>query len=159
MRQLLFFLLLFWLGWNQDLEAATSSREEMRRPNRVQPAPEPAPSSEGPPASVPAPVREVEPAAPQPVAPVATPRAELGEDTRPGPLKVGEGTLLTYYGHAFVYLTSKSGVRIAINPYAEGTVPYTFPKSLAADIVLISSEAGDHSGGQNFLEFRKFSEA
>jgi L-ascorbate metabolism protein UlaG (beta-lactamase superfamily) len=62
-----------------------------------------------------------------------------------------EGTKVRWFGHAFVYLISKSGVRIAINPFTEGTVDYPLPDRLPAEIVLISSEAPDHSGGQHIF--------
>jgi L-ascorbate metabolism protein UlaG (beta-lactamase superfamily) len=62
-----------------------------------------------------------------------------------------EGTKARWFGHAFIYLVSKSGVRIAINPFTEGTVDYPLPQRLPADIVLISSEAPDYSGGQHIF--------
>lgn len=62
-----------------------------------------------------------------------------------------EGTKVRWFGHAFVYLVSKSGVRIAINPFTEGTVDYPVPERLPAEIVLISSEAPDYSGGQHIF--------
>lgn len=62
-----------------------------------------------------------------------------------------EGTKARWFGHAFIYLVSKSGVRIAVNPFTEGTVDYPLPERLPADIVLISSEAPDYSGGQHIF--------
>lgn len=62
-----------------------------------------------------------------------------------------EGTKARWFGHAFIYLVSKSGVRIAINPFTEGTVDYPLPERLPAEIVLISSEAPDYSGGQHIF--------
>lgn len=62
-----------------------------------------------------------------------------------------EGTSVRWFGHAFIYLTSQGGVRIAINPFSEGTVGYEIPDRLPAEIVLISSEAADHSGGQHIF--------
>lgn len=56
-----------------------------------------------------------------------------------------EQTLVTWYGHSFIYLISKSGVRVAIDPFGEG-VRLPFPKDLNADIVLISYEATDRNG-------------
>jgi L-ascorbate metabolism protein UlaG (beta-lactamase superfamily) len=51
-----------------------------------------------------------------------------------------------YYGHAFVYIITTTGVRIAMDPYDEGTGTYQFPARLPADVVLVSNEADDHSG-------------
>jgi len=61
------------------------------------------------------------------------------------------GTLFQWYGHAFVYLTSDSGIRIAINPFSTGIFDYTFPNALPADIVLISCESADFSGGKELF--------
>jgi L-ascorbate metabolism protein UlaG (beta-lactamase superfamily) len=61
------------------------------------------------------------------------------------------GTLFQWFGHAFVYLTSDSGIRIAINPYSSGIFDYTFPQALPADIVLISCESADYSGGKELF--------
>lgn len=61
------------------------------------------------------------------------------------------GTLVQWFGHAFVYLTASSGIRIAINPFSDGVVDYEFPASLPADIVLISCESPDHSGGKELF--------
>ncbi|WP_187146929.1 MBL fold metallo-hydrolase [Candidatus Methylacidiphilum infernorum] len=56
--------------------------------------------------------------------------------------------LIRWYGHAFVYLISSTGVRVAIDPYGDETVKYRFPDHLQADVVLISSEAEDRSAGE-----------
>jgi len=61
------------------------------------------------------------------------------------------GTLFQWFGHAFVYLTSDSGIRIAINPFSTGIFDYTFPNALPADIVLISCESADFSGGKELF--------
>ncbi|MEM6821944.1 MAG: MBL fold metallo-hydrolase [Verrucomicrobiota bacterium] len=61
------------------------------------------------------------------------------------------GTLLQWFGHAFIYLTSDSGIRIAINPFSDGIFDYTFPSALPADIVLISCESADYSGGKELF--------
>ncbi len=61
------------------------------------------------------------------------------------------GTLFQWFGHAFVYLTSDSGIRIAINPFSTGIFDYTFPNALPADIVLISCESADYSGGKELF--------
>ncbi|MEM6884529.1 MAG: MBL fold metallo-hydrolase [Verrucomicrobiota bacterium] len=58
------------------------------------------------------------------------------------------GTRFKWFGHAFVYLTSDSGIRVAINPFSTGLFDYTFPSALPADIVLISCESADFSGGK-----------
>ncbi|MEM1159060.1 MAG: MBL fold metallo-hydrolase [Verrucomicrobiota bacterium] len=61
------------------------------------------------------------------------------------------GTVFQWYGHAFVYLTSESGIRIALNPFSTGIFDYTFPNALPADIVLISCESADFSGGKELF--------
>ncbi|MDE1169643.1 MAG: MBL fold metallo-hydrolase [Verrucomicrobium sp.] len=54
---------------------------------------------------------------------------------------------LRNYGHAFIYLITSTGVRIAIDPYAESSaLTYKFPVQLPADVVLISNETLDHDG-------------
>ena len=58
-----------------------------------------------------------------------------------------EQTLITWYGHSFIYLASKSGVRIAIDPFGE-SVRLPFPKDLQADMALISYEAADRNGAE-----------
>lgn len=63
----------------------------------------------------------------------------------------GPGTLVRWYGHAFIYLTNSTGVRIAIDPFNRGTVKYLFPGRLPADTVLISSEADDHAAGEQLF--------
>lgn len=131
-----FRLLLFLVFCASPALAVEGGRSELRKPSRPQPGDSAPPKS-----------TEL----PQPVPPVASPR-KAEEAPSPLPLLKPElGSHLQYYGHAFVYLTSRSGVRVGINPFTEGSVAYAFPKNLAADIVLISSEAADHSGGQHFF--------
>jgi hypothetical protein len=133
--------------------AVEGGRADMRKPARIQDPPEekkPA-SPKTPSKPSPSPIAETpKSSGPQLVPPVASPRAEEVEPSLTL-AKSGEGAHLAYYGHAFVYLTSRSGVRVAMNPYTEGSVSYPFPKNLIADIVLISSEVSDHSGGQHLF--------
>jgi hypothetical protein len=91
--------------------------------------------------------------APQPALETAPPTTQPIESEKdsPSPTLAREGTTARWFGHAFIYLTSQGGVRIAINPFTEGTVDYTLPERLPADIVLISSEAADYSGGQHIF--------
>ncbi|MEZ0296747.1 MAG: MBL fold metallo-hydrolase [Candidatus Methylacidiphilales bacterium] len=56
-----------------------------------------------------------------------------------------------FYGHAFVYLTSSTGVRIAFDPFGPNVVQYPFPIRLPADLVLISSLADDREGGERLF--------
>ncbi|MGF1678495.1 MAG: MBL fold metallo-hydrolase [Candidatus Methylacidiphilales bacterium] len=70
------------------------------------------------------------------------------KDGAPVPEK---GTLVQWFGHAFVYLTSDSGIRIAINPFSDGLFDYRIPNALPADIVLISCESADYSGGKELF--------
>lgn len=138
--------------------AVEGSRSDMRKPNRVTATEEVKESNALPNTTLtPTPSPRVAEQALQPISPVAKPResdpvANTSNSTAV-PLQTNSltGTHVTYYGHAFIYLTSKSGVRLALNPFIEGSLPYAFPKSLPADIVLISSEANDHSGGQHFF--------
>jgi L-ascorbate metabolism protein UlaG (beta-lactamase superfamily) len=121
----------------------------MRKPSRAQNGQPATETSVAPATPTPTPTVITQPL--KPAAPVAKPR---GAEEAPTPLpilKPEQGTHLNYFGHAFVYLTSRSGVRIGINPFTEGSVGYSFPKNLTADIVLISSESDDHSGGQHFF--------
>lgn len=75
------------------------------------------------------------------------------DQTDPGTEKSSEkiGTVFQWYGHAFVYLTSESGIRIALNPFSTGLFEYNFPNALPADIVLISCESADFSGGKELF--------
>ena len=68
------------------------------------------------------------------------------------PAAAAEGTSARFYGHAFVYLTSSSGVRVAMNPFSdEARMSYKSPSAMPVDIVLISSESPDINGGQSLL--------
>jgi len=59
-----------------------------------------------------------------------------------------QASLVRWYGHAFVYIINSTGVRVAMDPFARGSVKYVFPGRLPADTVLISTEADDHSAGE-----------
>lgn len=59
----------------------------------------------------------------------------------------GSGVECRWFGHGFIYLTSESGVRVALDPFDDGAVGYDFPVNLAADVVLVTSESADRSGG------------
>ncbi|MDR0534566.1 MAG: MBL fold metallo-hydrolase [Verrucomicrobiales bacterium] len=62
-----------------------------------------------------------------------------------------DGTDIRFYGHAFLYLTTSSGIRIALNPFPnDPNMGYTFPSGLPADVVLISAEAADLSANDGF---------
>lgn len=74
----------------------------------------------------------------QPAAPSTIPTA---------PQAARDGVEVRWFGHGFIYLTSASGVRIALDPFEEDSVAYPFPPSLPADVVLITCEAADRSGG------------
>jgi len=58
-----------------------------------------------------------------------------------------QGVETTWFGHSFVYLVTKSGVRIAIDPFGE-RVKLPFPRRLAAEVVLISYDADDRDAGE-----------
>lgn len=76
------------------------------------------------------------------------------EVTRPEDLFDTKGkpaSNVQWFGHAFVYVISSTGVRVAIDPYAKGSVSYAFPKRLPADLVLVSNESDDHSFAEGFV--------
>lgn len=96
--------------------------------------------------STPAPKKEEK----QPAPPVMkTPEAETRpEEPAEKPKFSGiNGVRCDWFGHAFIYLTSGSGVRVGIDPFGEDSVAYDFPKRLDADVVLMSCESPDRSGG------------
>jgi len=78
------------------------------------------------------------------------PLAPLRASTPP-PAPAPTPLTIRYYGHAFVYLITSTGVRIAIDPYDEGTGTYVFPARLPADVVLVTNEADDHSGSNRLF--------
>jgi hypothetical protein len=62
-----------------------------------------------------------------------------------------DGTDVRFYGHAFLYVTTSSGIRIAFNPFPnDPNMGYPFPSGLPADVVLISAEAADLSASDGF---------
>lgn len=60
-------------------------------------------------------------------------------------------SVVRWYGHAFIYVISSTGVRIAMDPFTRGTVKYLFPARLPADVVLISSSDDDHAAGEQLF--------
>ncbi|MDD5261954.1 MAG: MBL fold metallo-hydrolase [Methylacidiphilales bacterium] len=134
------FLLLFCLGCTVHVVAAQTPRgltPVEKRPAGPQAAQTPAQNEQ------PSPSQQ------------ATPE-QTKTDNPPAPVKQAsgpsiqtDGTNVRYYGHSFVYLTSSSGVRVALNPFSdEAGMAYKFPPTLPADIVLISAESTDLNGGQ-----------
>jgi L-ascorbate metabolism protein UlaG (beta-lactamase superfamily) len=72
-------------------------------------------------------------------------------DSKPAKAQAASETTnvrVRWYGHAFIYLTSSCGVRVAIDPFGKETVKYLFPSRLPADVVLISSEGEDHAAAE-----------
>lgn len=135
-------LLLCLAGALQAADAPRGLRPPAERPSPEPRTTEPAPA----PSATPSPAPEPTPSPSSARLPVpATPAKPTDAATAP------QGTKARWFGHAFVYLTSRSGVRVAINPFTEGTVAHTLPERLPAEIVLISSEASDHSGGQHIF--------
>jgi Beta-lactamase superfamily domain len=141
-------ILLLFVIISSPILAVEGGRADMRKSTRPQPS---AQAEKKEPESALPLATKAEPGLPKPSTPVATPRSAEDTPTPLPMLKPEQGTHLNYFGHAFVYLTSRSGVRVGLNPFTEGSVGYEFPKNLPADIVLISSEANDHSGGQHFF--------
>ena len=60
-----------------------------------------------------------------------------------GPAHAAEGLTLRWFGHAFYFLTSSEGVRVALDPFGE--IGYPMPE-VAADVVTLSHEHQDHNG-------------
>jgi len=71
--------------------------------------------------------------------------------SQPAPAPPPPPLTIRYYGHAFVYIITSTGVRIALDPYDENTGTYTFPARLPADVVLVSNEADDHSASNRLF--------
>ncbi len=59
------------------------------------------------------------------------------------PAAAAQSVTLLWYGHAFFIVTSSQGVRVAMDPF--GDIGYPVPE-VAADIVTVSHEHGDHNG-------------
>jgi L-ascorbate metabolism protein UlaG (beta-lactamase superfamily) len=116
---------------SEDVARPTTSGANKTSVQSSRPAPAAAPSS----------------SAPAMKAPEAEPRASEPEEAKPSPPKPAEGVRCDWFGHAFIYLTSQSGVRVAIDPFGENSVKYAFPPRLDADVVLMSCESEDRSGG------------
>lgn len=56
-----------------------------------------------------------------------------------------------WFGHSFIYLTTTTGVRIALDPYGEASVNYPFPEKLQSDVVLISNESEAYSSAERIF--------
>lgn len=56
-----------------------------------------------------------------------------------------QSATLRWFGHAFFLITSSQGVRVALDPF--GDIGYAVPE-VAADVVTVSHEHGDHNGVQ-----------
>ncbi len=54
-----------------------------------------------------------------------------------------QSTTLRWFGHAFFFLTSSQGIRVALDPF--GDIGYAMPE-VAADVATVSHEHGDHDG-------------
>jgi len=71
--------------------------------------------------------------------------------SQPAPPPPPTPLTIRYYGHAFAYIITSTGVRIAIDPYDENTGSYVFPPRLPADVVLVTNEADDHSASNRLF--------
>ncbi|MES2307750.1 MAG: MBL fold metallo-hydrolase [Verrucomicrobiota bacterium] len=67
------------------------------------------------------------------------------------PVETPKRVNVRWFGHSFIYLTTTTGVRIAIDPYGESTVTYPFPPKLSADVVLISNESEPYSSAERIF--------
>jgi L-ascorbate metabolism protein UlaG (beta-lactamase superfamily) len=65
--------------------------------------------------------------------------------------EVEKGVRLDWFGHNFLYVTSTSGVRMALDPFEREVMDYTLPAKIPADIVLISCESPDRSGSKEIF--------
>jgi L-ascorbate metabolism protein UlaG (beta-lactamase superfamily) len=83
--------------------------------------------------------------------PVKLPDPQAPADPEPGKLNGKPATTVSWYGHAFVYVTSSTGVRIALDPFGKEMVTYSFPPRLPADLVLVSNEGDDHSAAERLF--------
>lgn len=86
-----------------------------------------------------------------PTPPRALPVNPADLNAAPAPMAVAGGVNVHWYGHGFVYLTSSVGIRAAIDPFGAETVHYKFPDHLAADFVLVTHEAEDHSAADQIF--------
>jgi L-ascorbate metabolism protein UlaG (beta-lactamase superfamily) len=77
-----------------------------------------------------------------PVSPAELAAASQASSDVPAP--AAGGVTVRWFGHGFVYLTSSSGIRCAIDPFGPETVHYKFPDHLTADFVLVTHEDEDH---------------
>ncbi len=86
---------------------------------------------------------------------VTWPKAETlsngGDEKRLAEDVTTSTTHIRWCGHAFVYLTTSSGVRIAIDPFGPESVKYSFPDHLPADVVLISDEDNAYSSAERLF--------
>lgn len=61
------------------------------------------------------------------------------------------GVKVEWFGHNFLYAVSKSGVRMALDPFEQGVFKYPMPHRLQADIVLVSAETRDRAGSKEIF--------
>lgn len=76
---------------------------------------------------------------------------EKKEDLEAKPPSLEKGVRLDWFGHNFLYVTSTSGVRMALDPFEREVMDYTLPAKIPADIVLISCESPDRSGSKEIF--------
>ncbi|MDZ4815790.1 MAG: MBL fold metallo-hydrolase [Verrucomicrobiota bacterium] len=55
-----------------------------------------------------------------------------------------------WFGQSFIYLTTSTGVRIAIDPFDNKTSSYTLPEGEPVDVLLVSNEGSDHNNTDIF---------
>jgi L-ascorbate metabolism protein UlaG (beta-lactamase superfamily) len=100
----------------------------------------------------PRPAASTKPATPTPSpTPPASPTPTPTPEVSASPAVPAQGVTVRWYGHAFMYLTSAAGVRVAIDPFAEGRIKYPFPQRLPADVVLVTNESEEHAGGDRLF--------
>jgi L-ascorbate metabolism protein UlaG (beta-lactamase superfamily) len=107
------------------------------------------PATASPPTEAPKPA-ESKPPEPKSTPAPASKKPEKKESTD-APVEAPKRVNVRWYGQSFVYLTTTTGVRVAIDPYGESTVTYPFPPRLSADVVLISNESEAYSSAERIF--------
>lgn len=107
------------------------------RPSKTQTTPQPTPPTQSEtPSSTPS--SSPTPEEPSPAISTAKPLP---------PIPSTDGVEVKWFGHSFVYFITRSGVRIAIDPFTD-SVKLPFPRNLQAEVALISYESDDRGGGE-----------
>lgn len=151
MRAILIFLLMAGIAVAKPPDPK-AKKNQPAAPGHSEPAPgAPLPAAE--PAEPAKPAAEAPaPASPPPGTVPENFPADASQDVKSSlPEKAANGIRLQWFGHAFVYLTSANGIRVAIDPFTPGSVKYEFPARLPADVALVSCENDDRTGTEELF--------